>query len=145
MEEVVKLLSADNRLRIFLFGGGKDETETLTQWASKYNHVFSCAGRFSFDEELALMSRLDVMLSMDSGNMHLASLVGTPVVSIWGATHPYAGFMGWNQPGKNALQVNMPCRPCSVYGDKPCLRGDYACMNAIRPYQVVEALLPYFK
>lgn len=143
MEEVVKLLSADNRLRIFLFGGGKDETETLTQWASKYNHVFSCAGRFSFDEELALMSRLDVMLSMDSGNMHLASLVGTPVVSIWGATHPYAGFMGWNQPGKNALQVNMPCRPCSVYGDKPCLRGDYACMNAIRPYQVVEALLPY--
>lgn len=143
MEEVVRLLSNDERLRIFLFGGGKEETNILGQWANKYERVWSCAGCFSFDEELALMSRLDVMLSMDSGNMHLASLVGTPVISIWGATHPYAGFMGWNQPGKNALQVNMPCRPCSVYGDKPCLRGDYACLNAIRPYQVVEALLPY--
>ena len=43
--------------------------------------------------ELNLMSHLDVMLSMDSANMHLASLVNIPVVSVWGATHPYAGFM----------------------------------------------------
>jgi ADP-heptose:LPS heptosyltransferase len=92
-------------------------------------------------EELALMSHLDVMVSMDSGNMHLASLVNTPVVSIWGATHPLAGFLGWNQSEKNVVQTDMPCRPCSVYGNKPCMRNDYACLNQITPESVVQRIL----
>ena len=74
-------------------------------------------------KELVLMSHLDVMISMDSANMHLASLVATPVVSVWGATHPYAGFMGWGQSEDNAVQVDLPCRPCSIYGNKVCRRG----------------------
>ena len=84
------------------------------------------------------MSHLDVMLSMDSSNMHLASLTGTPVVSVWGATHPYAGFMGWGQTEEYAVQIPLDCRPCSVYGQKPCLRGDYACMRNIAPEAIVE-------
>jgi ADP-heptose:LPS heptosyltransferase len=92
------------------------------------------------NEELILMSHLDVMLSMDSANMHLASLTGIPVVSIWGATHPYAGFMGWNQTRDNAIQTDLDCRPCSIFGQKPCKRGDYACMNMIKPETVVEKI-----
>jgi len=91
--------------------------------------------------ELALMGKLDVMLSMDSANMHLASLVGTRVVSIWGGTHPYAGFLGWNQNPNDCVQLDLPCRPCSVYGNKPCLRDDYACMNGITPSQITEKLV----
>ena len=91
--------------------------------------------------ELALIFLLDVMLSMDSANMHLASLVGTRVVSIWGGTHPYAGFLGWNQNPNDCIQLDLPCRPCSVYGSKPCLRGDYACMNGITPSQILEKLV----
>jgi ADP-heptose:LPS heptosyltransferase len=78
------------------------------------------------------------MISMDSANMHMASLVGTPVVSIWGATHPFAGFMGWGQDPNNAIQLDMDCRPCSIFGNKPCKRGDYACLNGISPKQVLE-------
>lgn len=90
--------------------------------------------------ELALMSQLDVMLSMDSANMHLASLVGTRVVSIWGGTHPYAGFLGWNQNPSDCIQVDLPCRPCSVYGNKPCLRGDYACLWGITPEEITSRI-----
>ena len=86
------------------------------------------------------MSHLDVMLSMDSANMHLASLVATPVVSVWGATHPYAGFMGWNQKVENAIQLDLDCRPCSIFGQKPCRRGDYACLNNIKPTTIVEKI-----
>jgi ADP-heptose:LPS heptosyltransferase len=86
------------------------------------------------------MSHLDVMISMDSANMHLASLTGIPVVSIWGATHPYAGFMGWKQSQDNAIQIPMDCRPCSIFGQKPCRRGDYACMTNIRPETIVEKI-----
>ena len=89
-------------------------------------------------EELILMSHLDVMLSMDSANTHLASLVDVTVVNIWGATHPYAGFMGWHQTEETAVQLNLPCRPCSVFGDKPCYRNDMACMTGITPESVVE-------
>jgi len=94
-------------------------------------------GKLNMSQELALMSQLDIMYSMDSANMHLASLVNTPVISLWGATHPYAGFMGWNQSTDNAIQVDLSCRPCSVYGQKPCFRKDYACLFQITPEQII--------
>ena len=87
------------------------------------------------------MRGLDVMLSMDSANMHLASLVGTRVVSVWGATHPYAGFLGWGQRMEDCVQKDLPCRPCSIYGSKPCRYGDFRCLNSITPEEIVRAVL----
>ena len=84
------------------------------------------------------MSRLKLLICMDSANMHFASLVGTPVLSIWGATHPYAGFYGYRQPMENAIQLPLPCRPCSVFGEKPCYRGDWACMDKILPEMILD-------
>lgn len=140
MEEVIKLLSARENTKLFLFGGGPQETETLQSWESKFSNTISLAGKLKLDGELRVMSNLDVMLSMDSANMHLASLVQTPVVSIWGATHPFAGFYGWEQSQELAVQVDLSCRPCSVFGDKSCFRKDYACMNNITPQLVVERI-----
>ncbi len=74
---------------------------------------------------------------------HLSSIVGTKVVSIWGATHPYCGFKGWRQSDGDTIQLAMTCRPCSVFGDKPCQRGDYHCLNGIRPSLVLEKLQRY--
>lgn len=138
MEEVVRLLSERGET-IVLFGS-KDESALLEQWAQRYPHVENAAGRYTLREELERMSRLKVILSMDSSNMHLASLVGTRVISIWGATHPYAGFTGWGQAEQNCIQRDLPCRPCSVYGNKRCRFGDYRCM-AIPPQEIVQYLL----
>ena len=146
MEQTIEqLIKGYPSCRIFFFGGGGKERETLDSWAQRYvNCTNASAVLGGMRNELILMSHLDVMISMDSGNMHLASLVGTKVVSIWGATHPYAGFMGWNQSEENAVQLDMACRPCSVYGNKPCLRGDYACMNDIRPEMIVAKIKQLF-
>ena len=100
--------------------------------------VYNMAGKFSFEEELAIISHLDVMISMDSANMHLASLYNIPVISIWGATHPFAGFYGWGQDEKNIVSVDLSCRPCSVFGNKPCWRGDHACMQMITEKMIIE-------
>lgn len=137
MERVVAHFAADSRVTVFLFGGGEKERAVFDSWTARYPSVRSMAGRLDIRQEQNLMSHLDVMLSMDSANMHLASLVGTPVVSVWGATHPYAGFMGWHQSEADAVQIDMPCRPCSVFGQKTCWRGDYACLRNIRPEQVI--------
>lgn len=143
MEETVRLLTVEHQhLRIFLFGGGSQEKEILNSWATKYKGCL-CASSVlhGLSEELILMSHLDAMISMDSANMHLASLVGTRVVSIWGATHPYCGFLGWKQSSDDAVQNNqLSCRPCSVFANKPCHRGDFACMNTIEPADIVSRL-----
>lgn len=141
MEQVVAALSGRKDARIYLFGGGKQEEAVFNDWQQRYPHVVSMIGMGGMMRELEAMSHLDVMLCMDSGNMHLASLTGIPVVSIWGATHPYAGFLGWHQREENIIQrAELQCRPCSVYGNKPCRRGDMACLNSISPEVVVEKL-----
>lgn len=139
-EQIVAYFASQPQVKVFLFGGGEREEEVFNSWKSKYPSLVSLIHKLRIDRELALISHLDVMLSMDSANMHLASLVNVPVVSIWGATHPYAGFMGWNQSPDNVVQVDLPCRPCSVYGKKPCHRLDYACLNRIKPDKVIEVV-----
>lgn len=138
MEEVIRQLSNRRNTYLFLLGGKGEEEKLLSGWAAKYDRVECVAGRFSLDQELILMSRLKLLICMDSANMHFASLVGTPVLSIWGATHPYAGFYGYRQPMENAIQLPLPCRPCSVFGEKPCYRGDWACMDKIRPEMILD-------
>ena len=131
-------------VKIFLFGGGDEEFAIMRRWAEKYDNVRLAADEcHGLKEELELMKKLDVMVSMDSANMHLASLVGTRVVSIWGATHPYAGFLGWGQKMDDCVQRDdLKCRPCSIYGNKPCMRGDMACMQ-IDPKEVVERIFAH--
>jgi ADP-heptose:LPS heptosyltransferase len=142
MEQVVRLLTEQHPdAHILLFGRGERENQLFTKWCQQCQQcIFVSQHLKNIQQELILMSHLDVMLSMDSANMHMASLVATPVVSVWGATHPYAGFMGWGQNKENIIQVDLDCRPCSIYGQKPCLRGDYACMNMIKPETIVEKI-----
>jgi ADP-heptose:LPS heptosyltransferase len=142
MEDVISGLSKQD-VTIFLFGGSEPELATCSTWALKYGNVVSVVRKLTMDQELALISHLDVMLSMDSAGMHMASLVGTPAVSIWGATHHYAGFLGFGQSESDIIGNSIECRPCSVYGDKPCFRGDYACLHRIETKTIVEHLNKY--
>jgi ADP-heptose:LPS heptosyltransferase len=119
MEDVISELSKS--YNIILFGGGEEEIKTLNQFESKYNNVSSVAGKLSLDEELALISNLNLMLAMDSGNAHLAAMLGKKVITIWGVTHPFAGFTPFNQPDDYALvsdRKKYPGIPTSVYGNK---------------------------
>lgn len=142
MEQTLKLIAERRpKARLLLFGGGKEEMATMKEWQQGNKRLEIVADIMKgIDKELVLMSHLDVMLSMDSANMHLASLTGTPVVSVWGATHPYAGFMGWGQSMENAVQLDLPCRPCSIYGNRECHKGDYPCLRGITPEMIVGKL-----
>ena len=139
MKKVIEeIISRQPSVRIFLFGGGRAEMEVMNKWQEDIPNVTNASQLLGgIRNELLLMSKLDVMLSMDSANAHIASLVGTKVVSIWGATHPYAGFKSWKINDENIIQRNLPCRPCSVYGNKKCMRGDYDCLN-IDEKKIVE-------
>ena len=138
MERVVELLSREGE-KVVLFGS-EEEAAVLDQWAKKYEGVESIAGRKSLSEELEIMRGLRVMVSMDSANMHLASLAGTRVVSVWGATHPKAGFLGIGQHEDDCIQRVLKCRPCSIYGAGKCRYGDYRCLD-ITPEEIVKRIV----
>lgn len=140
MERVVSLLAPQTH--IYLFGAGEREKQLMEQWSERYENTESVVGKLdNMGAELQLLSRLQLMLSMDSGNMHLASLAGVPVVSIWGATHPLGGFLGWGQSMDNVIQKDFPCRPCSIYGNKKCRYGDWRCLRSISPEEIANTVL----
>ena len=138
---IKELLGKGAGVRIYLFGSGKEEGEVCRRIeAESEGRVVSLVGRYCLVEELMFMSRLDVMLTMDSANMHLAALTGTKVVTLWMATHPYAGFLGYGVDEELAIQLPLPCRPCSVFGNKPCRYGNYPCKD-ISPSYVARRIV----
>ena len=142
MQEVISKLAVNQDQTILLFGGGKKETELLDTLAKPFGNVINIAGKLTFAQELQLISNLDVMLSMDSGNAHIAAMLGLKVITLWGATHPYAGFSPFNQPIENALVADrnlFPKLPTSVYGNKK-VEGYEDAMRTILPEEVVAKL-----
>lgn len=142
MEQVIaQTVSRFPKSRIFLFGRGKQEDELFNAWVRRFPQCVHVSSHLhAMQQELILMSHLDVMLSMDSANMHLASLTATPVVSVWGATHTLAGFLGYRQSTDNVVALNLDCRPCSIFGQKRCRYGDYHCLTDIPPKTIVDRL-----
>lgn len=137
--EVAKILSKKNK--IYFFGGGPKEAAILEKWEKQIPNSTSFAGKIALSKELKKISELQVMISMDSANMHLASLMGTRCISIWGATHPFAGFLGYGQSETDVVQIkDLTCRPCSVFGDKECFRGDWACLEEIDVQKVISKI-----
>lgn len=141
MLEVAKNLQR-NGYRLFLYGGGAQEVAILQEWGRELPDAVVVPGLgLRLGQELQLMARMQVVVSMDSANMHLASWAGVPVVSVWLATHPNAGFLAWGQSLANVVERgDLDCRPCSIFGNKPCRRGDYACGD-IAPGVVVERVM----
>ena len=142
MEEVIKEI-ASKGFKIFLFGGGKREIEILNSIEKTYKNVINLAGHLSFKEELEVISELDLMVSMDSGNAHLAAMQHIKTISLWGVTHPYAGFAPFHQPDDYCVISDLkkyPKIPCSIYGNK-VINGYENAMETISPAKVIEKIM----
>jgi ADP-heptose:LPS heptosyltransferase len=145
VESLISLVNQHLDATIVLFGGGKEEIKILKEIAANASNCFVSSDYFDFQTELSLFPKLSVMVSMDSANMHLASMSGTPTLSIWGATHPSLGFSPYMQPENNMIQYSgdeLTCRPCSVYGNKKCkFSENIRCMELISPETVYKRLV----
>ena len=142
MQKAIDDLAQKANYKIFLFGGGKKEIEQLNTLAKNKENAIVVAGKLSFEQELQLISNLDLMLSMDSGNAHIAAMLGVKVITLWGATHPYAGFKPFNQPMEYCLTSNReqyPLLPTSVYGNKK-VEGYEDVMRTISAEKVVNSI-----
>lgn len=142
MQQVIDKLAENQDYKIFLFGGGNKEIQILNQLATGKENVITVAGQLKFEEELKLISNLDLMLSMDSGNSHIAAMFGIKVITLWGATHPYAGFLAFNQTMDTAIvsdREKYPLLPTSVYGNK-IVEGYEDAMRSIPVEKVISVI-----
>ncbi len=137
VNKVINELSATYD-RIFIHSGPGDELKYAESLEASHSNVYAVFSRVKLAQEIDLISNLDCLISMDSFAMHVASLTATPVVSIWGATHPMLGFSGYLTDPKGVVQLDLPCRPCSTYGNKRCHMGDHQCLYGIDPKEVVD-------
>ena len=131
MQKVVGFL--DQKHTVFLFGFGKFEMDIIEKWSKAFKNVYSSSSLGGFENEIALISNLDLMISMDSANGHIASIYNVPVITLWGLTHPYTGFTTFNPNPDNQLCVDRekyPLVPNSIYGNKE-LKGYEDAMRSI--------------
>ena len=137
--QVIEELDKKN-YKVFLFGGGNKEAGLLKNTAQKFDNVITTSEVLTMEQQLCLISNLDVMVSMDSGNGHLAAMYGIPVITVWGVTHPYAGFAPFNQPKENQILPDLVTYdkiPTSVYGNK-VPEGYEKVMYSILPERIIE-------
>lgn len=142
MIRLLQLISEKHKCKFWLFGGNEDSVK-LGDLQLKIPGSTNLAGKLPLEEELLFMSKLDLMIAMDSSNMHMAALVGTKVISIWGGTDPLSGFSAWKQPDSFSIRIpvdELTCRPCTIYGKGECGRGDFACMNWLTPEKVYDRI-----
>ncbi len=138
MREVIEKLPTT--YSIVLFGGASQKQE-LDGLITDQNRVINVAGVYTFEEELQLIAKVEAMISMDSGNAHLAAMYGVKTLTIWGITHPYAGFYPYNQSMQHAVLVDrnkFPKIPTSIYGNK-APENYLSAIATIAPQAIVDA------
>jgi ADP-heptose:LPS heptosyltransferase len=140
MIKLKKSLVEDFQAEIYILGGSS-EAGRLTSFAT--GAAVMMAGKLGFADEIEFIKTLDLVVTMDSANMHLAGMLGIPCVSIWGPTHPYAGFSPFGGTNLVVQNSRLDCRPCSIFGNKPCYRKDHACMKELSPEQAYKEIKPF--
>lgn len=134
--ELAQLLKS-NGYKVALIGG-KDDIEVSSQIKSKTAVDFEFFGKDDVECLASGISKCEVLICNDSGLMHLACAVKTPVIAIYGSTVPDFGFVPYGN--KNLILENklLSCRPCSHIGRSSCPEGHFKCMLEIKPEIVFD-------
>ena len=143
MENTLKFINLlDTTFQILIFGAPGDEEQKIIKLCDNKSNRYAISSNYSLDQQMAIMSNLDVMISMDSANGHIASLFGINVITIWGATHPDAGYGPFNQPKENSILPDsnkFPNLPATIYGSN-CPAYYLEAINSIEVTKILERL-----
>jgi heptosyltransferase-2 len=126
--------------------GSADETELAAAVAiAGGERAVSVAGTVPLGETAAFLKLARAMVAGDTGLMHLATAVRTPVVALYGPTVQAFGFFPYHANAKVLERLDLSCRPCSAMGSEACPLGHHQCLASITPEQVLGAVLEPFR
>jgi heptosyltransferase II len=124
---------------VIAVGGPTDQALAETLSTHRSGRVASAAGRFGLQGTGALLKRSAALVSGDTGVMHMATAVGTPVVALFGPTVREFGFFPYT-PAAQVVELELPCRPCSSQGSAQCPLRHHRCLVEVGPDLVLSAL-----
>lgn len=131
---------------IILLGGGAEAAEGDEIARLAGSHVLNFCGKLSLHESAAVIRASAVVITHDTGMMHIAAAFGKKILSIWGNTVPSFGMFPYEKTGGNNSTIfevkGLPCRPCSKIGYEKCPRGHFRCMKNIDVGDVLAAIPP---
>ena len=134
--ELGKRVVAELKAKVIIFGGPDEVGVCSTIKDGIGENAYLLAGKTSIKESAALISKCNFFVTNDTGPMHMATAVETPVVALFGPTVQDFGF---SPLGKSVvLEKKMKCRPCSLHGSKSCPKGHFRCMKDISSGEVFE-------
>ncbi len=132
--ELAELLIDDGDKNIIVFSGSSDEFDSNLNISSE---KLVAAHNLKIDLVAGLMSKCDLIVTNDSGLMHLAVSLSAPVVAIFGPTHPSLGFAPLGDKDR-VICDNVECSPCSLHGEKKCRMIQKYCFEKISPQRIKE-------
>ena len=124
----------------FILLGAPNEKELSATISKNNSGILDFTGEFDLSELIYFISQINIVISNDSGPMHIAAALNKPQIAIFGSTHPNLGFAPVNHKAI-ILQKNLPCRPCDLHGKKKCPLKHFRCMKDISPYELSKALI----
>ena len=122
---------------IVLIGAGDDSAATQAVKTAMATPVIDWTGQCDLSLLPAAIQRCQTLLTNDTGPMHVASAVGTPVVGLFGPTHPCLGFTPLG-PHDASLSMDLSCSPCSLHGARPCRFKTNACLETLLVDRVIQ-------
>lgn len=141
--ELGKVLAKEMGKRVFVLGG-KGDAERAQRIADEIGDgAISAAGKLSLMETSFVLSLSDLLITNDTGLMHIGGAVSIPVIAIFGSTARELGFFPYNTRGE-VIEVPLKCRPCTAKGLDRCPEGHFACMNDISVDRVYDAITAFF-
>lgn len=140
--EKLKAFCASLQHPIILLGGKEDAANGEAIAEADKVKIYNACGKFNLNESADLVRRAKLIVTNDTGLMHIASAFNKPIISLWGNTVPEFGMYPY-MPGRNQLFdiieiKGLSCRPCSKIGYNKCPKGHFKCMQLIKPEDVLE-------
>ncbi len=135
---LIEQITAWPRTHCVLFGTPQERGIADAVTAACQAPVIDLVGKTSLQELPALMGYCDVVVSNDTGSMHIAAALGKPIVALYGPTTPALGFSPYGVAWEEASVTSLACRPCHAHGPERCPLSHWRCMRDLRPEQVAE-------
>jgi ADP-heptose:LPS heptosyltransferase len=147
-EKVVELLGGMLH-PVVLLGGVEDKEEGLKIEQQVGDRVFSACGKFSINQSASLVKQAKVVITNDTGLMHIAAAFNKPVISVWGNTVPELGmhpYLPQHPERSRMFEVKgLSCRPCSKIGYRKCPKGHFRCMRDQDIDAIISSVENFYK
>lgn len=137
---LIRQLSSQADIRPILIGGKNDIALAAKITREAQIPILDLTGKTSLSELIALMGRLSLFITNDSGPMHVATACGVPTLAFFGPTTKELGFFPYG-PEHRVLEVDLACRPCGLHGAKVCPEGHFLCMRLISVDRAVRTVM----